>query len=95
MNEQFTNKIIIINFSVLSYLRVIIHIKTKIIKNLFFYYFINIYFVFRNFIFNKKEERYQTDGLNSLQYHVLKYELKPLFTWILVSVNETEIMKNN
>lgn len=39
-------------------------------------------------------DRYQSDGLNSLKYRVVKQELKRLYTRILVSVNETEIIES-
>ncbi|XP_052807910.1 beta-1,4-galactosyltransferase 3-like isoform X2 [Mya arenaria] len=34
------------------------------------------------------------DGLSSLKYRVLERELRPLYTWILASVNATEIMND-
>ncbi|XP_060606418.1 uncharacterized protein LOC132758734 isoform X2 [Ruditapes philippinarum] len=36
--------------------------------------------------------RQKTDGITSLKYKVEKMELTSLYTWILVSVNETEII---
>lgn len=33
-----------------------------------------------------------TDGLSSLKYKLEKLEFRPLYTWILVSVNETELL---
>ena len=29
-----------------------------------------------------------SDGLNSIKYHLLQMELRPLYTWILVSMNQ-------
>ena len=40
------------------------------------------------------KQRQRHDGLNSLQYHVIKQQSKRLYTWILVSVNETQIMNS-
>ena len=36
----------------------------------------------------------EADGLTSLKYEVIKMEKKPLYTWILVSVNMTEVLNN-
>ncbi|XP_045196282.2 uncharacterized protein LOC123551417 [Mercenaria mercenaria] len=36
--------------------------------------------------------RRKTDGITSLKYKIEKTELRPLYTWILVSVNMTEIL---
>ncbi|XP_045196287.2 beta-1,4-N-acetylgalactosaminyltransferase bre-4-like [Mercenaria mercenaria] len=48
----------------------------------------------KNILFKTMKERYHSDGLNSLKYRLVKYELKQLYTWILVSINETEVMEN-
>ncbi|XP_014676387.1 PREDICTED: beta-1,4-N-acetylgalactosaminyltransferase bre-4-like, partial [Priapulus caudatus] len=36
--------------------------------------------------------RYHNDGLTSLKYVVRKYELKPLYTWMLVDVGQGKNM---
>jgi hypothetical protein len=38
--------------------------------------------------------RHRTDGLNSLTYQVIRSELKPLYTWVLIAVNQTQILEN-
>ncbi|KAL4233098.1 Beta-1 [Mactra antiquata] len=38
--------------------------------------------------------RQKTDGLTSLKYEVIKSELRNLYTWILISVNKSEIIEN-
>ncbi|KAL4232506.1 Beta-1 [Mactra antiquata] len=42
-------------------------------------------------LFKTMRVRSSFDGLNSLKYKVLKYELKSLYTWILVNINETSV----
>ncbi|KAL5010287.1 hypothetical protein ScPMuIL_012592 [Solemya velum] len=42
-------------------------------------------------ILKTTKHRYKLDGLNSLRYTVLKLEKRKLYTWILVTVNQTEI----
>jgi len=37
-------------------------------------------------------ERFKTDGINSLKYTVNTIEYNPLFTRILVDINENEVM---
>jgi len=37
-------------------------------------------------------ERFKTDGINSLKYTVNTIECNPLFTRILVDINENEVM---
>lgn len=34
------------------------------------------------------KSRFKTDGLNSLEYKVLKREFRRLYTWVLVSFEE-------
>lgn len=45
-------------------------------------------------LYKTMKQRHKTDGINSLRYNVSKIEHKPLYTWILVSFNETDIMEN-
>jgi len=40
-------------------------------------------------------KRFKTDGINSLKYRVNKIECNPLFTRILVDINEKEVMTAN
>ncbi|WAR06903.1 BRE4-like protein [Mya arenaria] len=65
--------------------------------------FSNLYFgwggedddMFRRFhILKSVRARRLVDGLSSLKYRVLERELRPLYTWILASVNATEIMND-
>jgi len=37
-------------------------------------------------------ERFKTDGINSLKYTVNEIDFNPLFTRILVDINENEVM---
>ena len=37
-------------------------------------------------------KRFKTDGINSLKYTVNKIDYHPLFTRILVDINENEVM---
>jgi len=37
-------------------------------------------------------KRFKTDGINSLKYTVNKIDYNPLFTRILVEINENEVM---
>jgi len=37
-------------------------------------------------------KRFKTDGINSLKYTVNKIDYSPLFTRILVDINENEVM---
>jgi hypothetical protein len=37
-------------------------------------------------------KRFQTDGINNLKYTVNKIDYHPLFTRILVDINENEVM---
>lgn len=46
-------------------------------------------------LINKGAKRYATDGINGLKYKVIKLEYRKLYTRILVSVDEKEIMKVN
>ena len=36
--------------------------------------------------------RVKTDGLNWLKYKVLQRDEKPLYTWVLVEINEEEVL---
>lgn len=45
-------------------------------------------------LLNKGAKRYATDGINGLKYKVLKLEYHKLYTRILVSIDEKEIMKS-
>ena len=53
---------------------------------------VSLYFRYKNL--KTTRARRPIDGINSLQYTRLKLEFRPLYTWIYVSLNETEIMKN-
>ncbi|XP_048240028.1 beta-1,4-N-acetylgalactosaminyltransferase bre-4-like [Haliotis rufescens] len=48
----------------------------------------------RHKLLKGSESRYKTDGLNSLKYAVLRIELRKLYTWILVDINEKEVMQD-
>lgn len=39
-------------------------------------------------LLQSSKSRMSTDGLNSIHYNVLKVELRPLYTWILVSISQ-------
>ncbi|XP_064612904.1 beta-1,4-N-acetylgalactosaminyltransferase bre-4-like isoform X2 [Liolophura sinensis] len=39
-------------------------------------------------------KRFASDGLNSLKYKVNKVELRPLYTWVYVEINEEEVKKS-
>ena len=53
---------------------------------------VSTYFRYKNL--KTTRARRPIDGINSLQYTRLKLEFRPLYTWIYVSLNETDIMKN-
>lgn len=38
-------------------------------------------------------KRFASDGLNSLKYKVNKVEMRPLYTWVYVEINEMEVKK--
>ena len=42
-------------------------------------------------LIDKAEQRIDYDGLNSAKYQLKSVKLKALYTWITVSVNETDI----
>ena len=44
-------------------------------------------------LINKVKERFDKDGITSLNYEVISIEKKKLYTRILVNYNEAEIMK--
>jgi hypothetical protein len=50
-------------------------------------------FVLRFDLLNKGKERFDKDGITSLNYEVISIEKKKLYTRILVNYNEAEIMK--
>ncbi|XP_045196286.2 beta-1,4-N-acetylgalactosaminyltransferase bre-4-like isoform X1 [Mercenaria mercenaria] len=45
-------------------------------------------------LFKTMKTRHSSDGLNSLKYDVIKQDYRRLYTWILVSINETEIIES-
>lgn len=47
---------------------------------------------FRMDLFKTMRARRTVDGLNTLKYQLVKFELKPLYTWIMVDVKESDIM---
>ncbi|XP_046553680.1 beta-1,4-N-acetylgalactosaminyltransferase bre-4-like [Haliotis rubra] len=48
----------------------------------------------RHKLLKGSERRYKTEGLNSLKYTVLRIEFRKLYTWILVDINEKEVMQD-
>ena len=51
-------------------------------------------FSFRFKLLKTVKMRQDSDGISSLKYKLIAFEKKPLFTWILVSVNMTEIVNS-
>lgn len=49
---------------------------------------------FRHSLLRTSKARQKTDGLSSLKYNVIKLEFRSLYTWILISVNQSEIIEN-
>ncbi|CAG5134431.1 unnamed protein product [Candidula unifasciata] len=47
----------------------------------------------RTRLFATSRQRIHKDGLNSLKYELLDKELRPLYTWIYVRINQTEILR--
>ena len=66
----------------------IVYVSTII--NVYFCHFIN-----RWSLLKTVKSRQQQDGINSLNYTVLELEKKTLFTWILISVNQTELIQQS
>lgn len=49
-------------------------------------------FHYRTKLFATSRQRIHQDGLNSLKYELLDKELMPLYTWLYVRINQTEIL---
>ncbi|BFZ09920.1 hypothetical protein BsWGS_12959 [Bradybaena similaris] len=47
----------------------------------------------RTRLFATSRQRIHKDGLNSLKYELLDKELRPLYTWFYVRINQTEILR--
>jgi hypothetical protein len=52
-------------------------------------------FISRFCLLNSSKQRMTKDGLTSLKYDRIKIEFRPLYTLVLVRVNETEIVKSD
>ena len=46
-------------------------------------------------LLNKAKQRIDTDGLKSIEYKVVKIKKLPLYTHIMVSYNQIEILTKN
>ena len=74
-------------------------INTDNVRNLFYsnctFYYNIVFLHFRYRMLNNGAKRFKTDGINSLKYRVNKIECNPLYTRILVDINEKEVMTAN